>query len=72
MTAPEIAGAEQVGMIGIRYRGAEHAWLSLGVTYDNTQAIRLRPGVTVELPVAREQDRRACRGAPDLFVGCTP
>lgn len=50
VAAPEIAGAEQVGMIGMRYRRGEHTWLSLGVTYDNTQAVLLRPGLTIQLP----------------------
>jgi hypothetical protein len=50
VTAPEIAGAEQVWMIGARYRRGEHTWLSLGVTYDNTRAVLLRPGLTIELP----------------------
>jgi hypothetical protein len=52
LTAPEIAGAEQVAMVGIRYRQSAHAhtWLSLGVTYDNTRAVLFRPGVTIELP----------------------
>lgn len=49
-TAPEIAGAEQVGMIGARYALRPHRWLSLGVTYDNTSALLLRPGLTIEAP----------------------
>ena len=50
VTAPEIAGAEQVGMVGLRYRSGRHNWLSLGITYDNTQAVLFRPGVTLEFP----------------------
>jgi hypothetical protein len=50
LTAPEIAGAEQVGMVGVRYALRPRSWLSLGVTYDNTKAILVRPGVTFESP----------------------
>lgn len=49
-TAPEIAGAEQVGMLGVRYAFRPHRWVSLGVTYDNTRALLLRPGLTIESP----------------------
>jgi hypothetical protein len=49
VTAPEIAGAEQVVMVGVRYLHARHTWYSLGMTYDNTSAALLRPGVTIEL-----------------------
>ncbi|HEV7994528.1 MAG TPA: transporter [Gemmatimonadaceae bacterium] len=50
LTAPEIAGAEQVGMLGMRLAVRPRLWLSLGVTYDNTNALLLRPGFTFELP----------------------
>ena len=50
VAAPEIAGAEQVAMLGVRYLHSRHSWFSLGVTYDNTGAVLLRPGVTLELP----------------------
>jgi hypothetical protein len=50
VTSPEIAGAEQVVMVGVRYRRGQHAWFSLGITYDNTKATLFRPGVTIELP----------------------
>ena len=49
-TAPEIAGAEQVGMVGVRWALRPHRWLSLGVTYDNTNALLLRPGLSIEGP----------------------
>jgi hypothetical protein len=49
-TAPEIAGAEQVGMLGVRYLMRSRSWLSLGVTYDNTNALLFRPGLTFESP----------------------
>ena len=49
-TAPEIAGAEPVGMLGVRDRGGRFPWRSLGVTYDNTQAVPFRPGGTLALP----------------------
>ncbi len=49
-TSPEIAGAEQVGMLGARYLMRPGLWLSFGVTYDNTRAVLFRPGLTFELP----------------------
>lgn len=49
-TAPEIAGAELVGMVGARYAVRRRIRLSLGVTYDNTNAILIRPGITPESP----------------------
>jgi hypothetical protein len=49
-TAPEIAGAEQVGMLGFRYAIRPRRWFSLGITYDNTSALLLRPGLTIESP----------------------
>lgn len=48
--APELAGAEQVGMLGLRYLFGRFTWVSLGVTYDNTKAVLVRPGITVALP----------------------
>jgi hypothetical protein len=48
--APEIGGAEQVGMIGARLLVRPRLWLSAGVTYDNNQAVLFRPGITFELP----------------------
>jgi hypothetical protein len=49
-TAPEIAGAEQVGMVGFRYALRPGRWVSLGMTYDNTNALLFRPGFTFERP----------------------
>lgn len=49
-TAPEIAGAEQVGMLGVRYAVRSRTWISLGVTYDNSNALLFRPGLTFETP----------------------
>ncbi len=49
-TAPEIAGAEQVGMLGVRWAARPRTWFSLGMTYDNTNALLLRPGITIESP----------------------
>ncbi len=48
--APEIAGAEQLGMLGVRWAVRPRNWISLGVTYDNTNALLLRPGITIESP----------------------
>lgn len=48
--APEIAGAEQVGMLGVRWAVRPRSWISLGVTHDNTNALLLRPGITIESP----------------------
>ena len=41
---------DRPAMLGVRYLHARHTWYSLGVTYDNTGAILLRPGITIELP----------------------
>jgi Putative MetA-pathway of phenol degradation len=49
-TAPEIAGAEQVGMLGFRYAMHGRTWISLGVTFDNSNALLFRPGLTFETP----------------------
>jgi hypothetical protein len=49
-SAPEIAGAEQLGMLGARYQIRPRRWISLGVTYDNTNAWLLRPGFSIETP----------------------
>ena len=49
-SSPEIAGAEQVGMVGFRYAVHSRAWISLGVTYDNSNALLFRPGLTLETP----------------------
>lgn len=50
-SAPEVAGAEQVGMLGMRYALRRHTWASIGVTYDNTRAVLLRPGLTLAWPL---------------------
>jgi hypothetical protein len=49
-SAPEIAGAEQVGMIGFRYAMSARRFFSLGATYDNTNALLLRPTFTFDSP----------------------
>jgi hypothetical protein len=49
-TAPEIAGAEQVGMLGFRYALRPRTWISLGITYDNSNALLFRPGLTFDTP----------------------
>jgi hypothetical protein len=48
--APELAGAEQTAMVGLRYRSGSRSMFSLGVTYDNTNAVLVRPGITIVLP----------------------
>jgi hypothetical protein len=47
-TSPEIAGGELAGMLGARYYVQPNFFLSLGVTYDNNNAILVRPGLTVK------------------------
>ncbi len=44
--APEAAGGELVGMLGVRYRIQPHLLLALGVSYDNNNAVLIRPGLT--------------------------
>jgi hypothetical protein len=44
---PEAAGGEMSGMIGARYYFFANGFASLGVSYDNNQAVLFRPGVTV-------------------------
>lgn len=44
---PEAAGGEMSGMIGARYYFFANGFVSLGVSYDNNQAVLFRPGVTV-------------------------
>jgi hypothetical protein len=48
--AAEIAGAELVGLIGMRYHATPRITYSFGVTYDNNRAVLFRPGVTIEFP----------------------
>jgi hypothetical protein len=48
--AAEVAGAELVGLIGMRYHASRRITYSFGVTYDNNRAILFRPGVTIEFP----------------------
>lgn len=49
-SSPEIAGAEQTAMVGFRYALRTRAWISLGITYDNSNALLFRPGLTLETP----------------------
>jgi hypothetical protein len=44
--APEAAGGELVGLMGVRYYPARYMFLSFGVSYDNNQAVLFRSGVT--------------------------
>ena len=43
---PEISSGEIVGMGGFRYRIRERMFFTLGVSYDNNQAVLIRPGLT--------------------------
>ena len=47
----ELAGGELVGTVGAGYRIAKPILLSLGVSYDNNDAIIIHPGVTFESQV---------------------
>ena len=46
---PEAAGGEFVASAGVAYRPARNVRLSVGVSYDNTSALQLRPSVAVWL-----------------------
>ncbi|MDQ2935991.1 MAG: hypothetical protein M3R67_00625 [Acidobacteriota bacterium] len=43
---PEVSSGEIVGMLGLRYRLPERLFFTFGVSYDNNQAVLLRPGLT--------------------------
>jgi hypothetical protein len=45
--APEAAGGEIVGLLGVRYYVLPNMFASLGLTYDNNQALLIRPGLSV-------------------------
>ena len=45
-SAPEAAGQELVGTLGLGYYVRPKWFLSLGVSYDNTHAVLFRPGIT--------------------------
>jgi hypothetical protein len=45
--APELAGSETIGMLGARYVWRKGAALTLGITYDNNNALSIRPGFSV-------------------------
>lgn len=49
-SAPEIAGAEQVGMLGFRYAMSARRFFSMAATYDNTNAMLLRPTFSFDSP----------------------
>ena len=44
--APEASGGESVAVIGVRYLATAGLHLSLGVSYDNNQAVVFAPGIT--------------------------
>lgn len=43
---PEATGGEVTGMLGARYYLQPNCFVSLGVTYDNSNAVLIRPGLT--------------------------
>jgi hypothetical protein len=45
-TTPELAGAENSLLLGVRYHATPTLFFSLGVSYDNNHALLVRPGVT--------------------------
>ena len=45
--APEAAGGELVGTVGVGLRPSPGTLLSLSVSYDNNNAVLVRPGVTI-------------------------
>jgi hypothetical protein len=45
----EVSGGELVGSLGFRWRIQRELDLSLGMSYDNTGAVLLRPGFTLRL-----------------------
>jgi hypothetical protein len=47
--APEIAGGELSGTIGLGREVSRSLFISLAATYDNTHALMLRPGFTLRL-----------------------
>ena len=42
---PEAAGNETIGLLGLRYSVRPNVQLAFGVTYDNNNALLLRPGI---------------------------
>jgi hypothetical protein len=46
---PEIGGAEAVGMLGVRYHPWSNVACYFSMSYDNNQALLVRPGVTLRL-----------------------
>lgn len=47
--APEVAGGELSGTIGVGRSLSRSLFVSLGATYDNTHALMLRPGFTLRV-----------------------
>ncbi|MDQ6802977.1 MAG: transporter [Acidobacteriota bacterium] len=45
-TTPELAGAENSFLLGVRYHARPNLFLSIGLSYDNNHALLVRPGVT--------------------------
>jgi hypothetical protein len=45
--APELTGSETIGMVGARYAWRKGAALTLGITYDNNNALSIRPGFSI-------------------------
>ena len=43
---PEASGGELVGMVGFRYLLVPAISLSMGISYDNNNAVVIAPGIT--------------------------
>jgi hypothetical protein len=51
---PEAAGTEVSGLVGARYYVQPKLFLSLGVSYDNNDALLVRPGITYKFNVLND------------------
>ncbi len=58
---PEASGGERVGTIGFGRSIRPNLLLFLGVSYDNTNALLIRPGLTYKFPTGRSTGRAATK-----------
>ena len=49
-TTPEAAGGEIVGTLGVGHYVSQRAFVTFGLSYDNSGAVLFRPGVTFRIP----------------------